>query len=187
MASAFAHAVSAVALSTAFPESRLPRWTWAVGAVCAGLPDLDFVAFDLGIPYDHVLGHRGLSHSLPFAALVAGVALWAVRAFRTAPSSAALLLYFFLCAGSHGLIDAMTDGGLGIAFFAPFSGERYFLPWRPITVAPIGVLPFFSQRGWEVLCSEALWVGIPSLIFAVAAVLIRKGVDWLRGDLFSNG
>jgi hypothetical protein len=31
--------------------------------------------------------------------------------------------YFFLAAASHGLLDAMTDGGLGVAFFAPFDEQ----------------------------------------------------------------
>ncbi|HEU4994167.1 MAG TPA: metal-dependent hydrolase [Gemmatimonadaceae bacterium] len=41
------------------------------GAACAALPDLDAIGFWMGIPYDHMLGHRGLTHSLTFAALIA--------------------------------------------------------------------------------------------------------------------
>ena len=60
-------------------------------------------------------------------------------------------LYFFLATASHGLLDAMTDGGLGVAFFSPFDNRRYFLPWTPIRVSPIGIEPFFTARGLEVL------------------------------------
>jgi inner membrane protein len=59
---------------------------------------------------------------------------------------------------SHGLLDAMTTGGLGVAFFAPFSAERYFFPWRPILVSPIGIERFLSPRGAAVLMSELQWV-----------------------------
>jgi inner membrane protein len=44
---------------------------------------------------------------------------------------------------SHGILDAMTDGGLGVAFFSPFDDTRCFFPFRPIKVSPIG-LSFFS-------------------------------------------
>ena len=57
----------------------------------------------------------------------------------------------------------MTDGGLGIAFFSPFNLQRYFLPWRPIHVSPIGVSRFFSARGLRILWSEILWVWLPIL------------------------
>src|SRR5579872_845956 len=49
-----------------------------------------------------------------------------------------LFSYFFVVTASHGVLDAMTDGGLGIAFFAPFDNTRYFFPFRPIKVSPIG-------------------------------------------------
>jgi inner membrane protein len=73
---------------------------------------------------------------------------------------AALLL---AVTATHGLLDAMTDGGLGIAFFSPFDLQRYFLPWRPIHVSPIGVGRFFSARGLRILWSEIFWVWLPVL------------------------
>src|SRR5215831_7502105 len=48
----------------------------------------------------------------------------------------ALFAYLFLATASHGVLDAMTNGGLGVAFFSPFDTTRYFLPWRPIRVSP---------------------------------------------------
>ena len=74
---------------------------------------------------------------------------------------------------SHGMLDAMTDGGRGIAFFAPFDDTRYFLPFRPIKVSPIGIA-FLSTRGLTVLWSEFLWVWIPATIIAGATLLIRR-------------
>lgn len=62
---------------------------------------------------------------------------------------------------SHPLLDILTDGGLGCALFWPFDGTRYFAPWRPIPVAPIG-LAFFSPFGltvaiWEAVIFAPLW------------------------------
>jgi inner membrane protein len=86
--------------------------------------------------------------------------------FRT---GGALALYFAAITATHPLLDALTDGGLGVALFAPFSPDRYFLPWRPIEVSPIGP-SFFSERGFHVLISEIRWVWLPSL----ALVLICR-------------
>ena len=47
----------------------------------------------------------------------------------------------------------MTDGGLGCALLWPFSLSRYFAPWRPIPVAPIG-LDFLSLDGAMVSAIE---------------------------------
>jgi inner membrane protein len=69
------------------------------------------------------------------------------------------------------LLDALTNGGLGVALFAPFSNERFFFPWRPIEVSPIGA-GFFSARGMRVLLSEARWIWLPAA--TVCAVV------WLR-------
>jgi len=79
----------------------------------------------------------------------------------------------FVSTASHGLLDACTDGGLGVAFFSPFDTTRYFFAFRPIAVSPIGVR-FFSERGISVLWSELVWVWIPLLIFATAAFIIRR-------------
>jgi len=73
------------------------------------------------------------------------------------------LLFFFITA-SHGLLDALTDGGLGVAFFSPFNTRRYFFPWRPLHVSPIGAVSFFSPRGVRVLQSELVWVWLPVLV-----------------------
>jgi len=82
--------------------------------------------------------------------------------------------YFFLATASHGLLDAMTDGGLGVAFFAPFDNHRYFLPWTPIRVSPLGIGRFFTSRGFAVLQSELLWIWVPSAVLLASALLLRR-------------
>lgn len=119
-------------------------------------------------------GHRGLSHSLAFAAVAAVCCVACLFSGREWRSSMPVLWFcLFIAIASHGLLDAMTDGGLGVAFFAPFSSERYFFPWRPILVSPIGVSRFFSSRGAAVLASELRWVWLPSMVLAAVAWWLR--------------
>jgi inner membrane protein len=81
--------------------------------------------------------------------------------------------YLFFCTASHGVLDALTDGGLGVAFLAPFDQSRYFFPVRPVAVSPIGISEFFSAYGVQILQSEAKWIWLPSLVlWAGVRVLI---------------
>lgn len=174
MASVFSHAVAALGIGACFYQPRTPKRVWVVGALCSVLPDLDVIGFRFGIPYADFWGHRGFTHSLLFAALLASLVV--LLAFRQAVpdlSRFALWTYFFLATASHGFLDAMTDGGLGVAFFSPFNNTRYFLPWTPIRVSPIGVSRFFSQRGLEVVQSELLWIWLPAALPMVSAWLLR--------------
>jgi inner membrane protein len=85
-----------------------------------------------------------------------------------------LYLTFFAATASHGILDAFTTGGLGVAFFAPFWDERYFFPWKVIKVSPISVTRFFSSKGIQVLKSEFAWVWIPSFIVILISYTINK-------------
>ena len=117
------------------------------------LPDADFVAFMVGIPYPHPFGHRGMTHSLLFAALVGALVAIGLRLRRRRVLLDAILAAFVVA--SHGVLDAMTTGGLGVEFFWPVDTHRYFLPWRFIPVAPLGA-HMLSARGLSVLLTEAV-------------------------------
>src|SRR5262249_28732808 len=124
--------------------------------------------------YEDMFGHRGLFHSLVFALVLSLIV--AFFAFPQLPqrwTRFLLFCYFFAVTTSHGILDAMTDGGLGIAFFAPFDDTRYFFPFRPIKLSPIG-LSFFGARGLDVIWTELSWVCIPASIIAGAVLLIHK-------------
>ena len=153
----------------------MPKQVWIAGAVCAVLPDIDVLGFHYGIHYGDFWGHRGFTHSLIFAVLLAGFA--AITVFRhniNGISRFSLGLYLFLATASHAVLDAMTNSGLGVAFFSPFDNTRYFLPWRPILVSPISASRFFSARGYAVLQNELLWIWLPAVIFAALILSFRR-------------
>ena len=148
---------------------RLPTRVAVAGAIVSILPDADVAAFALDIPYRHPFGHRGFSHSIAFAVITSLAATLLLRA-RPRP---AVFAFLFFCAISYPLLDAMTSGGgLGVAFFAPFSNERYFLPWRPIRVSAIG-WRFFSARAFAVLMSEVVWVWVPCAVAALIGRILK--------------
>ena len=129
------------------------------------LPDIDVIGFAFGVNYGDPWGHRGATHSLLFAValgIVIGAAAGRLKrpAILTAVVASAVLV-------SHALLDTMTDGGLGCALFWPFDLTRYFAPWRPIPVAPIG-LGFLSPYGAMVSAAELL-IFAPALGFALRA------------------
>jgi len=151
-----------------------------VGMALTALPDIDVVGFRFGIAYGDLLGHRGLTHSLPFAAAVGAIVAWpAARLSGT--RFGVLWLYFALCLASHGLLDAFTDGGLGIAFLSPFSNERYFFDFRPIHVSALSVQRFFAGDWTGLLASEVQWIWLPALALAAAGLAAGRLHEGLRG------
>ena len=173
MPTVLGHVATAVALGTACESERWPRKAYFIGAVCSVLPDLDVIGLRFGVPYDSAFGHRGFSHSL-FAAVAIGLAAL-LLGFRRKAWSLPLASYAILAAVSHGILDALTSGGRGVGFFAPFDNTRYFLPWRPIRVSPLSLSRIFSQRFWIVLSSELRWVVLPALVFSLLMLAVKRG------------
>jgi len=140
------------------------------GLIGSVLPDLDVLAFRLGIPYEAAFGHRGFSHSLLFAFTVALLAACSYKPLRTAPIKA----FGFMCVavGSHGILDTITNGGLGVGLLWPWSEERFFAPFQPIEVAPLNPARFLTERGAIVMQSELFWVWLPSVAFALMVFVL---------------
>lgn len=136
------------------------------------LLDLDVLAFSFGIPYGSPFGHRGFTHSFFFAAVLA---LFVVATSTLYGSTAGVRLwaYLFTATASHELIDACTNGGRGIGLLIPFTMRRYFFPWHPIQVCPIGVAWFFTHDAWCVLKNELLWVWLPAAAVFFLALAFR--------------
>jgi inner membrane protein len=163
LASAFSHPAAVVALSPWLDAGKFRRRELLLATIGSVLPDIDAIGYWLGVPYDSPFGHRGFTHSFFFAAVLAATFVWAFL-----PKQPALFVFLFLCIASHGVLDAMTGGGGGIAFLAPFVDTRYRFPYRPIRVSPIALGELGWKRGIGIVKSELLWIWLPSLaLFAI--------------------
>jgi inner membrane protein len=154
--------LAAARLAQPRPEPRGWPWT-ALLVVLSFLPDADVLAFRFGIPYGAPFGHRGAFHSLAFAVFV-GLALWAIAKAVRAPARL-IAVAGALVVASHGLLDTLTDGGKGIALLWPFTNERYFAPWQPLPVAPIGARAF-GPAGLALMAREAVMF-VPLFVVAL--------------------
>lgn len=184
MPSAFSHVFAAAALAKTFTTEKLPNRFWVLAAISAVIPDLDVIGFAFGIEYGDMLGHRGLTHSLAFALLWSVIVVCA--AFGSVPRCSGhrwkLVALLFAATASHGILDAFTNGGLGVAFFAPFDATRHFFRWRPIEVSPIGFGAFFGERGQEVFRSELKFIWLPFASLWLSAVLGKRLFRFARGN-----
>lgn len=172
MATCFSHPAVPLALACWFPTLRRPCLLVAASLLSAA-PDLDAFGYFAGVPYEAWCGHRGCTHSLVGAVLVAApLTPWLAR--RSGASRSAVFLFLAFAAASHGLVDMATDGGLGIAILWPFSDERWFWPVRPIAVAPLGIRAFFSSWGLEVLASEFVWMWLPAIVVGGPGLWLRR-------------
>jgi inner membrane protein len=172
MATVMTHAFVGAAMVFGWRKYLRPETLRAAAfyaAIVAMIPDLDVVLMMFGVEYSAPFGHRGFSHSLVFALMMAVVGTPALRLrcgipVRESKSSYAIaFLLLFLATASHPLLDMLTDGGYGCALFAPFSWERLFFPVTPIPVSPIGlhygVLEVFLWEialVWPVFCGLTL-------------------------------
>jgi inner membrane protein len=163
------HAVVPLVIGLALGPTHIARPLIGIGAALAMLPDADVVGFAMGIDYASPFGHRGASHSIAVAALTATAVAIVYRPARTTIA----WLFLFASMASHGVLDALTNGGLGPALLWPFDDTRYFAPIRPVRVSPIGG-GFFSARGLAVMWSEWLWIWCPALL------LLLPGWFWRR-------
>lgn len=173
------HPAVPLALGLGLGRSAVSGRLLACGLVGAILPDLDVIAFRLGIPYAAAFGHRGFSHSLLFAVVAALLAACACKPLRTTPGRA--FTFVGLTVASHGLLDTLTNGGLGIGLFWPWSETRYFAPVQPIEVSPLNPARFFSPRGVAVLLSELMWVWFPLAALVLPAFGARRASRRARG------
>lgn len=177
MATIISHPAVPLALGLILGRKRIPGRLLEFGILASVLPDLDVAAFHFGIPYGAVLGHRGFSHSIFFALLVGLGFAYCSKVGRERRQT----VFFFTAFAcmSHGLLDALTNGGLGVGFFAPFNGERYFAPWTPIEVSPIG-RGFFSARGMAVLRSELMAIWLPCGLLTLLGLGLRLSAEGTR-------
>ena len=169
MASIFGHAIVGFTLSKVFSYKSL-KLLLLLAIVSTILPDIDVLAFSMGIPYEHPFGHRGFTHSILFAII------WATLLMSLFGKWDKMIWWstIFFSTLSHGVLDAMTSGGKGVGFLIPFNNSRFFFPFREIKVSPIGIEKFFSKWGLEVLLSELKYIFVPCLLIIISISLFHK-------------
>jgi inner membrane protein len=149
----------------------MPLLFWALVFFLPMLPDLDVLGLLWNIQYGDPFGHRGFTHSLCFA-LVVGLVAAGLTYRRFQVKFWDLWGFFFVVTASHGILDAFTNGGYGIAFFWPFDTSRYG-PWGPVQVSDIGFeIPDF--RGSRTVRTELLWMWLPTLVLVGVTMAYRS-------------
>lgn len=148
---------------------RALRAAWIPFAALALLPDLDTLGLLVGVGWNHAFSHRGATHSLLLAPLVGAVAALVARQRGLCAPRVALLAT--AAVASHGMLDTMVDGGCGPALLWPITDARYWAPWRPIPMSPIGA-HLISRWGMRVLAYESLLFS-PVLLFALRGWRVR--------------
>ncbi len=174
MASFFSHPAFPVAVYLSRVSKKISRPLLIYSSLLTLLPDADVIAFKFGIPYESQWGHRGFTHSIVFALAIGLLSMAWSKKFEA--SRKTVFLMSFLSTLSHVFFDALTNGGLGVAVLWPFAQTRYFFPYHPVEVSPIGVLGFVSFRGVVVVLSEILWIWLPCLLlsFLLRQVFTRQ-------------
>jgi inner membrane protein len=162
----FGHIAVGIAAARLYPEEerqRLPLGAMLFWAALSFLPDADVIGFGFGVQYADEWGHRGATHSFAFAAILGTVVGLAAPRFQRPALRTGVMAT--LVVASHALLDIFTNGGLGCALFWPFDTMRYFAPWRPLPVSPIG-LGYLSPYGMYVAATEIVlfapvaWYGL---------------------------
>ena len=168
MPSSIAHAVAGVGVAALFAQRDEARRYWVSAALCAVVPDLDYIGAPFGNRTIALLfgGHRGFTHSIAFALLLGGiVSLVAFRGTRWDGGRLRLWAGMSLATMTHGVLDAMTTLGPAVGFLSPFSGTRYTFAWHPIH--PAGGLA-------RVLANEFVWIELPALALTATVVFLRR-------------
>ena len=175
MPSCISHAVVGACAGAAVSNGTAPRRLMLYSVIAAVLPDVDVVFFAFNLPRDSLFSHRGICHSILFAALAGLLLAWLFWRRERISSGAKWFFsgYFFVVVLLHGVLDACTNGGEGVAFFAPFFNQRMFFHFTPIEVSPVNPLVFLHGPGAEILANELVWVWMPA--FGVAAANAVSG------------
>jgi inner membrane protein len=174
MPTILSHPVVPLALAVALGSAVIPKRLLILGIAATILPDLDVLAFRLGIAYSNDFGHRGFTHSLFFALFVGLAAMPFAQALQS--SRKIVFALIMLCTASHGLLDMLTNGGLGVAFFWPFSSERHFFPFQVVQVSPLSLSRIMGPAGLLLFKSELTWLWLPAASAALLAFFTRRAM-----------
>ena len=160
------HIALGACIGEAFFEKGFGKKAMLWGALAQSIPDIDFIASFWLNPAEDLLAHRGFTHSLLFAVLIAPVfALAADKIHR--PHNISFrkwLLFFYAEVILHLFLDGFNNYGVG--WFEPFSHQRF--SFNTLYVAD----PFFS-----------IWPGIAFIMLVFLNRYSPKGRFWWRSGI----
>jgi inner membrane protein len=130
------------------------------GGIAGTIPDLDvaYIWLKGGGAIDEIVLHRGISHSITFAVLMAPVLGWLVNWLYRKSSEANFKQWttlFFFAVFTHPLLDCLTT--YGTQLFLPFSDYR-------VSIATVFVVDLFYT--------------LPFLLSVIAVSFIRRTNGW---------
>lgn len=164
------HAALPLIVAWGLGPAKVPPALALTAVAFAIAPDLDVIGGAFDVPHNGLLGHRGISHSLLAAALLALLALpWLPVGRRIWPA-----LFLFAAAASHGLADMFTHGSKGILLFWPLSDTRYSWDYQPIEASGILGRSIADGSLGGILLAELWWLILPAMALAILYRLGRR-------------
>ena len=159
----FTHIALGACIGEAYFEKGFGKKAMVWGALAQSIPDIDFVSSFWMTTPESLLAHRGFTHSILFALLIAPLfALIAEKIHRPHNISFKKWLLFFATeVFVHLFIDAFNNYGIG--WLEPFSHARF--SFNAIYVAD----PFFS-----------LWPGIAFVMLIILNPFNPKRKFWWK-------
>jgi inner membrane protein len=136
MATIMTHALVGYTLARICVRKPVSPLYWLLVVIAPMLPDLDVIAFKYNIPYEACWGHRGASHSIAIAFVTALILVTVFKVLTRTSGFKVLKDCFwglFLGITSHAMLDAFTNGGLGVAIFLAYELCPLFLSDSPVT------------------------------------------------------
>jgi membrane-bound metal-dependent hydrolase YbcI (DUF457 family) len=136
-----------------------------MGALVAAAPDLDVIFRVIG-EQKPIWAHRGITHSLGFAAIIAALfAFYQYLFIKNRTQILRSLVLVFALLASHGCIDAFTNKGPRVLLFFPFSFEPIRAP-EAYRIIPVSLIPFERSASDEgerniILADNSLTTWLP--------------------------
>ena len=184
-------ALGAVVAHTA-AHRRLGTRVLVVGAAAGALPDIDTFLSLSGDYFDELTLHRGITHSLFFAAVVGpllGYAVWRLEKHGGTGRLRVWIVALTLALLSHPLLDATTS--YGVQLLQPFSDAR-FAVWAMPIIDPVYTLVLLA--GCLIAWRRPTWKAAPIVALALSTGylayawhLSEAAADTARAELRGEG
>jgi membrane-bound metal-dependent hydrolase YbcI (DUF457 family) len=174
MSSILGHSLAGVMAKQTFhtgTSSRRERLLLCISVFLAVFPDLDVVIYIIFEP-SGMIPHRGVSHSLLFVLVWAGV-FTALTARYLGISKTQLFGVYFLSLFSHLVLDFLMGAGPPVPFFAPFSSKGFLFP---ISLVPYAFYSTSTEGLVQIFFYRPAIVGfcLESVIFVPIILVLRK-------------